>query len=128
MKNSIHHEISVPASPAKVYDALTNAEQFSAMSGGAPASIDPEEGGSITLFGDHVSGRQVELVPAKRVVQAWRGKGWPEGVHSIVHFELEPEGEGTKIIFDQHGHPADQQEHLDTGWHDNYWKPLKAIR
>jgi hypothetical protein len=32
--------------------------------------------------------RNLELVPAKHVVQAWRSQAWPEGVYSIVNFEL----------------------------------------
>jgi hypothetical protein len=33
-------------------------------------------------------------VPNKLVVQAWRAKTWQEGIHSIVRFELRPEGSG----------------------------------
>jgi uncharacterized protein YndB with AHSA1/START domain len=36
----------VCASPTRVYEALTNAEQFSKVVGGAPTEINPEEGGS----------------------------------------------------------------------------------
>jgi hypothetical protein len=39
------------------------------------------------MFGGDISGRNVELVPGRRAVQAWRSNAWPEGVYSIVRFE-----------------------------------------
>lgn len=125
MKNHIHHDITIKASPKEVYDTLTDGNRFSSLTGGAPAAIDAKEGGSITLFGDYVTGKNVELIENQRVVQTWRAKGWPEGITSEVKFELKSEGDGTRIEFDHIGFPEDQKEHLDQGWHDNYWNPMK---
>jgi uncharacterized protein YndB with AHSA1/START domain len=124
--HTIHHEIPIAASPARVYEALLNAEQFSQRTGGAPSNIDRTEGGSFSVFGGHVTGRNVELVPDQRIVQAWRAKTWAPGVYSIVQFELRPDGTGTRVIFDHAGFPDGTGEHLATGWHENYWNPLKA--
>src|SRR4051812_21366643 len=95
MSHTIHHEIVIQASPKRVYDALTDAQQFSAFTGGAPAEISREAGGVFTLFGGHIEGRHVELAPGQRLVQAWRAKSWREGVYSIVKFELQAEGSQT---------------------------------
>ena len=84
MTKSIHQEVTIKASAKKVFDALTDAKQFSAFSGGAPAEIDATAGGSFSCFGGHIIGRNIELVPGKRVVQAWRPVKWVEGVYSIV--------------------------------------------
>src|SRR4051794_29845205 len=108
----IHQEISLRASPQAVYDALVNATKFSAFSG-APAEIAPEAGGAVSCFGGMVTGRFVELIPNKRIVQAWRVGNWPEGVYSIIKLELEPQGSGTKLTLDHDGFPEDNREHLD---------------
>jgi uncharacterized protein YndB with AHSA1/START domain len=50
---------------------LTNEGLFSAATG-QPANISDREGDVFSIFGSHVQGRQIELVPGKRVVQAWR--------------------------------------------------------
>jgi activator of HSP90 ATPase len=125
MSASIHQEVTFNARAARIYDALTDARQFAAVTGGAPAEIDAEPGGAFSCFGGMIVGRNVELVPGKRLVQAWRVGNWPEGVFSVVRFELRDEGTQTRLVFDQHGFPAEQQSHLEGGWHKMYWEPLR---
>lgn len=120
----IRQEIDLPASPRQVYAALTTAETFGAVTGGAPTEI--AEDGAFSLFGGRISGHSVERKPGTRLVQAWRAAHWPEGIYSIVRFELEPAGTGTRIVFEQRGHPDDASAHLAEGWHRMYWQPLKT--
>ena len=129
MPTAIHQEVEFNTSPQRVYQALLDAKQFSTFSG-APAEIEPQAGGAFSCFGGIVTGRNVELVPNKRIVQAWRIKIWPEGVYSIVAFELEPKGSGTLLTMAHDGFPEDMRAHLngempEGGWHRQYWEPLK---
>jgi activator of HSP90 ATPase len=125
MSDSIHQELVFETTPARLYELLTNAEQFSRMSAGAPTEIDATAGGAFSCFGGMILGRNVECVPAERVVQAWRVKLWEPGAYSVVRFELRPEGTGTRVILDHAGFPEGQAEHLEKGWHANYWEPLR---
>jgi uncharacterized protein YndB with AHSA1/START domain len=125
MTTTIHQEVVLNASPFKVYEALTDSQQFSTVTGGAPTEISSEVGGTFTLFGGYIEGRHIELVPGQRIVQAWRPAAWEKGLYSIVRFELIEHGEGTLIKFDHTGVPEDQLNHLSTGWGENYWKPLE---
>jgi uncharacterized protein YndB with AHSA1/START domain len=124
---NIHQEITIDANPAAVYGVLTGSEEFAKMTGGRPAHISKEVGGAVSLFGGDIRALNVELVPGRRVVQAWRSQAWPEGVYSIVKFELTPQGNGTKLVFDQAGHPAEAQTMLEGGWGMMYWQPMKAM-
>ncbi len=72
-------------------------------------------------------GRNVERVPGERLVQAWRAKSWAAGLYSIVRFELRPEGKRTGVLLDHARFPDDQGEHLEKGWHANYWEPLQKM-
>ena len=54
-----------------------------------PKSI-PSAGGAFTTFGKLIEGRNIELVPNQRIVQAWRPASWEPGLYSIVRFELKP--------------------------------------
>lgn len=123
---TIRQEITIAAKPEHVYAALTDATRFSAWTGGAPAEIAREAGGAFACFGGMITGRQVDMVPGRLLVQAWRAGNWPAGVYSIVRFELSAQGTGTKVTFEQSGHPAEQAPHLEAGWHKMYWEPLKA--
>ena len=123
---AIRHEVDFQAGPQRIYEALLDSKQFKAFSGGLAAEIDREVGGSFSLFAGNIVGRNVELIPARRIVQAWRPTSWPEGIYSIAKFELRKQGSGTKVVFDHTGFPADLAEHLESGWHDHYWKPLRS--
>ena len=123
----IHQEVTIDASPAAVYGLLTSSSDFAKMTGEKAATISTDVGGAVSLFEGGISARNIELVPGKRVVQAWRSQAWPEGVYSIVKFELTPAGKGTKLVFDQAGHPDGAREMLEGGWHQMYWNPMNAM-
>lgn len=130
---SIHQEPVFQASRTRVYKALTDTDQFgqvtrlsgAAMSlGQSPTEISSQVGGAFTLFGGHIVGRHIELVPGERIVQAWRVVDWNPGVYSIARFELTEQGSGTRILFDHTGFPAGLAQHLAAGWTEHYWVPL----
>ena len=125
MTQTIHQEINFNVNSQRLYDTLTNSEQFGEATGGAPTEISTEEGGSFSCFGGMIVGRNIELVPNKRIVQAWRAGNWDAGVYSIVKFEFNEKGQETQLVFDHIGFPNCQGEHLEAGWHENYWKPLE---
>jgi activator of HSP90 ATPase len=126
---TIHVELDFTASPARLYEALLDTKQFTELTAGTgrgPAQIDRALGGAFSLFGGHIIGRNVELVPNKRIVQAWRVVTWPEGAYSIVRFDLQTQGTGTHLVFDHIGFPEGLHDHLAEGWQEHYWAPLKA--
>ena len=112
---SIHQEVEFDASPVasaraeRIYEALLDDKQFSELSG-ASARIHREAGGAFELLGGRITGRNIELVPNQRIVQAWRLQTWPAGVYSIVRFELTPTESGTRLVFDQTGFPLGEGE------------------
>jgi activator of HSP90 ATPase len=123
MSSSIHQEVSFNASQKRIYEALTDAKQFSKVTG-APAEIDHKAGGAFSCFGGMITGRNIELITNQRIVQAWRVSNWPEGVFSIVRFELQEMGHSTNLVLDHTGFPDGADEHLTPGWKKMYWDPL----
>ncbi len=136
---AIHQEPVFKASRRRVYEALTDAKQFEKVvrlsaakksgtaPGAKPAEISREAGGASSLFGGYVTGRQLELAPNERIVQAWRAGGWNPGDYSIARFQLVEQAGGTKIVFDHTGFPRGDAEHLAEGWKINYWEPLEKV-
>ncbi|MCZ7582655.1 MAG: SRPBCC family protein [Deltaproteobacteria bacterium] len=122
----IRQEVTFAAPPARIYRALMDSAEHAAFTGG-PAEISPDEGGSFSCHGGKVVGRNVELVPDKRIVQAWRPADWPEGLYSMVRFELNDEGAKTRLVLDHDGLPEDAVEHISGGWKMMYWEPLEKF-
>lgn len=133
---AIHQELSFAAAPRKLYDALTVARQFDAVTrlsdglellnapGAKPTAISPRVGGSFTLFGGYVTGRHLQMLPGMRLVQAWRAESWNPGAFSIADFSLAEQGAGTRLTFEHRGFPQGQGAHLASGWQEHYWAPL----
>jgi activator of HSP90 ATPase len=122
----LHQEIAIQAVPHRVYEALLDSKRFAAFTG-MPAQISRDAGGVFSTFGGLIEGRNVELVPDKRIVQAWRPGDWEPGVYSLVKFELGEKGSATVLILDHTGFPEGSFRHLDSGWYLRYWEPLKKF-
>jgi activator of HSP90 ATPase len=120
---AIHQEVDFKATPARIYEVLLDAKQFSAFTKDT-AEIQPQPGGAFKLFGGVIEGRNIELAPNQRIVQAWRPKYWPAGVYSLVKFELVARGSGTRIILDHTGFTEEKWQGLNEGWPMRYWDPL----
>ncbi|HEV2342020.1 MAG TPA: SRPBCC domain-containing protein [Candidatus Acidoferrales bacterium] len=136
---AIHQEPVFKASPKRVYETLMDAKEFDKVvrlsgamqsgmiTGDTHTEINAVAGGAFSLFTGVIVGRQIELVPNVRIVEAWRAADWKPGAYSIVKFELAEEGAGTRIVFDHTGFPAGEAEHLAEGWKVNYWEPLAKV-
>jgi uncharacterized protein YndB with AHSA1/START domain len=133
----IHQEVVFKATRKRVYEALTDAKQFgkvvmlsaAVQSGmvpaGKPVEVSVEAGAAFSAFGGYITGRQIELIPNERIVQAWRAGSWEPGQYSIARFGLVEQGSGTKLVFDHTSFPQGQAQHLAEGWRTNYWEPLE---
>ena len=119
----LHQEVDFKASPHRIYEILLDSKQFSAFSG-EPAEISPEAGGAFSMFGGKIVGRNVELVPDRRIVQAWRPSYWEAGVYTLVKFELKAEGVQTRVVPDHTGFPEGHFADLTSGWKAHYWEQL----
>ena len=105
-RTSLHQrEREFKASPQRVYEVFLDSKQFAACTG-MPAEIDPKAGGAFSMFGGLIVGRNVELVPNERIVQAWRPTHWDPGVYSIARFEFKPQNNGTRHRPGPHGIPG----------------------
>ncbi len=125
-KTALHQEISIDAAPERIYGILLDSKKFAAMTGLA-ATIDPAAGGSFSMFGGLIVGRNVELKPDKLIVQAWRPTHWDAGVYSMVKFDLRPQGPDTLVVLDHTGFPEGDYDHLLSGWDTHYWEPMKKF-
>jgi uncharacterized protein YndB with AHSA1/START domain len=125
---AIHFHSHIDAKPAALYAYLTDGDTFAAATGMA-ARIEAREGSAFSLFDGRIEGRQIELVPDERVVQAWRfgdahPDPWAPGVFSVVRFTLSAQSGGTRLTIDHDAVPPEWVEHLERGYPLFYSEPM----
>lgn len=125
MCKPVHHEVTLPASPAQVYRAYLSSREHAQFTGQS-AKMSAKVGGQFTCGDESIEGLNVDLVKDQRIVQAWRLSYWDPGVFSLVTFRFKKKGKGTRVILDHVGIPDDEVAGIDDGWKTYYWEPLRA--
>jgi activator of HSP90 ATPase len=122
----IRQSVIIKATPREVYEALMDSRKHSKFTG-AKASMSRKVGGRCSAYGKYIQGINLDLVPGKKIVQAWRGSDWPKGHYSIATFSLKRIKGGTRLVFIQIGVPDREYKGINQGWRDYYWKPMKEM-
>jgi activator of HSP90 ATPase len=117
---------TLPATPQAVYDAWLDSAAHGAMTGGA-AKIAKRVGGPYSAWDGYITGKTLELIPGKRIVQSWRTSKFGDGdPDSTITVELEQTKAGTRLTLTHSGVPDGQTKYENGGWQDNYFTPMKA--
>lgn len=125
MSDSFSLSAFIPASPLQVYAAWLDGDQHTEMTGGA-AHSEPVVGASFDAWDGYIHGRNLELEPGRRIVQAWRSTEFPDDApDSRIELLLEPEGEGTRVTLRHSEIPTGQAESYEKGWHEHYFTPMR---
>lgn len=128
MCKTIKQTVRLKAAPQTVYSVLADSRRRSALTG-RKASISPKVGGAFSTDNGRVTGVNVDLVPAKRLVQAWRRDDFPEGAYSMAAITLTPTANGgTELVLTHRGVPKHLIPETEDYWRKLYWERLKEAR
>jgi len=123
MKTNFEITGLIDASPQQIYDAWLNSEKHSAMTGGE-AYVTDTEGDSFDAWDGYIDGRNIELIPAKKIVQHWRTSEFDVADEdSLLEIRLEDHEGGTMITIIHSKLPAHGMKYKQ-GWIDNYFNPM----
>lgn len=126
MCKTIKQRVKFRASPAIIYDLLADSRKHSALTG-RKAIISRKIGGTFSASGDDVTGVNVDLVPGRRIVQAWRHRRFPEGIFSMAAVTLTATADGgTDLVLTHRGVPKDLIPETERAWREQYWSRIKA--
>ena len=126
MCKTIKQRVKFKAPPATVYELLADSGKHSLVTG-LKATISGKIGGTFSTRGNDVTGINVDLVPARRIVQAWRHRRFPEGIFSMAAVTLTPTSDGgTELVLTHRGVPKDLIPETEQAWRDQCWSRIKA--
>eukprot|EP00741_Cyanophora_paradoxa_P009367 tig00000144_g9073.t1 len=133
---TIKMKVTFQCPAAELYECLVDEARVAAYTQ-SKATISREVGSSFSMFGGSITGRQVELVPGKRIVQDWRFSDWAEGVLSKVTMDLEQDKEdGNACVLQlvQEGVPETDAgghggvvERTQQGWRMHFFEKIKHV-
>ena len=125
MCKTIKQKVKFKASPKVIYELIADSKKHAAVTGDK-ATISSKIGGSFSVYNGYISGVNVDLLPGKRIVQAWRGSDFPEGIFSMAAFVLAPtEDGGTELTLMHRGVPKQLIPGIEKGWKEHYWDKMK---
>ncbi|HXQ41267.1 MAG TPA: SRPBCC domain-containing protein [Candidatus Udaeobacter sp.] len=116
----------IPASARDIYDAWLDSAAHSKMTGGQ-ARASAELGAQIMAWDGYISGRNLELTPGERIVQAWRTTKFPEDHEdSIITLTFEERDDGTLLTLSHSNVPEGHLGYEQGGWQKSYFEPMIA--
>ena len=128
MCKTIKHKVRFKVPPTTVYDLLADSRKRTEVTG-REALMSDEVGGKFSTDAGQVTGVNVDLVPGRRLVQAWRRQDFPEGIYSMAAITLAvtPRG-GTELVLTHRGVPKHLLDEIEDYWRLVYWAPMKERR
>jgi uncharacterized protein YndB with AHSA1/START domain len=111
----------INAAPEDVYLALTNPLTIQLWTGES-AEMSTTPGTEFSLWDGAISGRNIEFIPGKKIVQEWFFGDQPE--QSIVTIILHPHVKGTSAELRHTNIPDADFDDITEGWNENYFSAL----
>jgi activator of HSP90 ATPase len=112
---------TIDAEPEDVYNALTNAATIQLWSGD-PAVMEAVPGTEFSLWEGSISGKNIEFVAGKKIVQEWYFGDQAEA--SIVTIILHPHKNGASAELRHTNIPDEDYDNIVEGWNGMYFGSL----
>lgn len=121
---SLNRVYKIKATPEEVFNSVTNAVAIEIWSG-YKAIIQPVEGTEFELFEGDITGRIVEVVTDKKLVQEWYFGEQQE--QSIVTITFRQKGNSTIIELFHTNIPDEEIENIKEGWDSYFWGAIQKF-
>ena len=114
----------INAEPSDIYAALTNPQTIELWSG-YPAVMSMVPGSEFSLWEGDITGKNLEFIENKRVVQEWNFGDRPE--RSIVTITIVPDGENSSVTVEHTNIPDEDFADIAEGWKEYYIGGIMAL-
>ena len=125
MNKVIEQQILFKGSTAEqLFDIFVNPKKHSEIHHGAEAIISSTEGEGFSLINGNLTGKNLQIIPNRMIVQSWRGSVWEESdLDSILGMIFTNTPKGGKI----HMIHAFTPVQFNQLWKEVYWDPIRAF-
>lgn len=125
MLKTIQKTVTLPAPAEKLFDMYLSPRAHGAITGG-PVTISRTPGSRFRAFGGMITGRTLQVVPKRLIIQSWRGKDWKYGdIDSTLVISFWPDDNGGRIELVHVNVPEYDYDDVNEGWDRYYWKPWR---
>ncbi len=114
---------TLDAPPQEVYEALTNPVSIRLWTG-EDAVMDPIAGSEFSLWDGSITGKNIEFLENKKIVQQWY---FGDKDESIVTIKLHSHGESTSVELRHTNIPDEDYDEIVEGWNDSYFGNLEEF-
>jgi activator of HSP90 ATPase len=122
MTSIIQQTVRLRVTPELLFELYVDSRKHSASTG-APAKVSRKAGGKFTAFGGSILGKNLLVIPGKRIVQLWRANHWKKQDSSILIMTFSHVAGGGQIdLVPEYDHKGVRE-----GWPKYYWKPWKKF-
>ena len=116
----------ITASPADVYNALTNKTMIEIWTG-EEAVMEPLPNTEFSMWEESICGMNLEFIQDQKIVQEWYFGEEEEDKKSIVTIKLHPDKKGTIMEVNQTNIPDEDYENISEGWEEDYFNGLNEL-
>jgi len=128
MLRIVRQTVVLPATPKALYSMYLNPRVHRAITG-HEVRIGSRPGAPFRAFGGALSGRILQTVPGRLIVQSWRSSPFHKGDHdSTLILRFLPAGKNRGRIDLVHVNvPTHDYHGVNKGWKNYYWKPWRKL-
>ncbi len=119
---SLKKYYKLQASPADIYNALTNQVMIEIWTG-EKAEFQTEPNTEFSIWDGAITGRNLEFIENKLIRQIW----YFDEIESEVTFKLHPEKEWTSVELRQENIPDEAFENIKDGWDGDFFGSLEEL-
>ncbi|HTR48249.1 MAG TPA: SRPBCC domain-containing protein [Verrucomicrobiae bacterium] len=125
MTKAIQQSVRFKATPAELFEMYLDSKQHSAATGGK-ATMSRKAGGAFTAWNKQIWGTNLQIVPNRLIVQAWRSVNLKPGdADSILVLKFSKTPGGARVDLVHVNVPQQDRQGVSKGWPTYYWRPWK---
>jgi len=126
MPRIVKQSVVLPARARELYSMYLSPRAHAAITG-HKVEIGARVGARFKAFEGALTGRILQTVPGRLIVQAWRSKPFHKGdPDSTLILRFTPVGREARIDLVHVNVPDHDFQGVNRGWRKYYWKPWRA--